>query len=233
MKLQILQKIFDHFDDWSQQFPVACVKGCAVCCTQNVTMTTVEGTLLFNFIKENKKESWLSEKLELLPDSKVQQTTNEFAKACLNGEETEIAEGTFDAVCPFLENNLCAVYPARPFACRCFASTITCSQGQSALLPTSHLSAATTLSQIIEHLDQFNPWGNMLHILYLLADESEALHLRSKHDRSALRDSCLTAQPLPGFLIGEEEAGIVVPLIETIFQTVVKGRTIEDILNNR
>jgi Fe-S-cluster containining protein len=234
MKKLILQNIFDCFADWSKQFTIACDRGCALCCTQDVTMTAVEGELILDFIRSRSMQPWLEQILNgRLPDVHLSRTTNQYAQACLNGIEVEIGSGRFDAVCPFLHNDLCRIYPVRPFSCRCFASTQICRKGASASLPPEYLSAATAVSQIIEHLSQFDHWGNMLHVLYLQVCDASARVLEDGANLEAARSGCLRAQPLPGFLISEEETDHVFPLVESIFKTVIDHRTIEDILNGR
>lgn len=232
VKKLILQKILACYEDWSRQFSFACGKGCALCCTQDVTLTAVEAGMLLDFIRTNNMEPWLHERLgRRLPQRHLRRTTNEYARACLRGEEIPIDSGLFDAVCPFLEDNLCRVYPARPFSCRCFASTGTCRAGQSASLPSAYLSGATAVSQIIEHLGQFDHWGNMLDVLNVLIHDSAESAEPPNTSIATARSACLVAQPLPGFLIGEEDADLVVPLIESIFATRIDARTIEEILN--
>jgi hypothetical protein len=43
----------------------------------------------------------------------------------------------------------------------------------------------------------------------------------------------LTAKPLPGFLLSEEEGPKVAKLLESIFDTEVDGKRIEDVLNGK
>ena len=43
MKQQILFTIYDIFDQWNSDLDKACQRGCSGCCTQNVTITAVEG----------------------------------------------------------------------------------------------------------------------------------------------------------------------------------------------
>lgn len=236
MKKQILKIIYSAFDSWSAQFDLACRKGCPICCTQDVSITAPEGELLFDFIIKEFGPERLLKKLDgNLLHWPLSQTTNEYAKACLAGKEIAIKEERRGGVCPFLDNNVCSVYEARPFSCRCFASTRVCSSNTNALLPSEHLSAATAVSQIIEHLGQFSLWGNMLDILYLQAAASSTMKIDDNEQENIkrARSNCLKAQPLPGFLIEEGVAERVIPLLEQIFETRVGSKTVEDILNNR
>ena len=43
----------------------------------------------------------------------------------------------------------------------------------------------------------------------------------------------LTAQPLPGFLLSEENMGQIESLFDRIFNAEVNGHRVEDFLNNR
>ena len=55
----ILTTIYALHEKWAAAFPFACGKGCATCCTRSVTMTTLEGELIFDHLS--------SQQLELLP----------------------------------------------------------------------------------------------------------------------------------------------------------------------
>jgi len=224
MKQLILKRIYSLFDSWSSQIAFACQKGCATCCTQDVTMTAVEGDLISGFITLQNKQQWLAEiLLQGLPGHHLACTTNEYARACLEGDGIDPGGGAFNKICPFLEKEFCTIYQVRPFSCRVFASKETCRKGVSASLPDYYLSGATAVSQIIEHLGQGGRWGNMLHVLALQTTDNV----------SQIEQRCRTAQPLPGFLIGETDYPFVAPLIEQIFSAEINGRKIEDILNNK
>ena len=56
---------------------------------------------------------------------------------------------------------------------------------------------------------------------------------RLDENLSVARGNCLTAMPLPGFLIEEKHAEKVTDLLEDIFSIRLDGRSVEDILNNR
>ena len=222
MKQQILQIIYECFEAWSSRVAFACRKGCSVCCTQSVTMTQVEGDFIVAHIQQNDLMDWFEDKLALeLPDHELSSTTNEYARACLEGESGDPGAHPHEKICPFLENGLCSIYASRPFSCRCFASQVTCGRGISASVPDYYLSGATAVSQIIEHLDQNNPWGNMLHLLAL------------RFGFHGGKARCLTSRPLPGFLISETDYPHVAPLIEDIFAAKIGTVSVEDVLNGR
>ena len=238
MKKTILQSIYRIFDSWAKQFSLGCQRGCAACCTRDVMATAVEGEVVMDYIITNHMENWLVAKLDSdLPGVAPSCTTNEFAQACFEGSEGDPGIGSNKGVCPFLENGECSIYPARPFSCRSFASVERCKSGSSAVIPPHYLTAATTVSQLIEHLSQRQYWGNMLHIIYLIAQQSSATEDRNYPENKKrlvrAQTSCLTAKPLPGFLISQEDFRYVEPLIGEIFAAEVGGRSIEDILNNR
>jgi len=226
MKRLVLEEIYARFEAWSSPLSLACSRGCAACCTQDVTMTALEGELIYDFIGRRNKEMWLAEKLKQgLPEHHPGCTTNEYAGACLRGEEIDPGGGRYDRICPFLEQDVCTIYPVRPFNCRVFASTETCRKGVSAVLPHYYLSAATAVSQVIEHLDQGRPWGNML--ILLARNRSEDGFTKQVQDRWR------TCRPLPGFLLDGSDYPRVAPLLEQIFTAEIGGRKIEDILNGR
>ncbi|MDD3813690.1 MAG: hypothetical protein PHZ02_03505 [Desulfocapsaceae bacterium] len=237
LKEEILHGIYDAFAEWSAGFTFACKENCAVCCTQNVTITAVEGEVVHRWIREKGCELWLAESLQKKgATSRPRMTTNDFAGACLQGEEGQPEQYGNMSPCPFLENRCCRIYEVRPFSCRCFASEQSCSSGDSALLPEYYLSASTAVMQIIEHLGQGEYWGNMLDVLAALCDLPEnkryaTLLPASFADQS--RVQLVKAKPLPGFLLLEDEMEKVAPLLEAIFTRKVGGKSVESILNGR
>ncbi len=237
MKQKILFTLYDIFDQWNSDLDKVCHKGCSSCCTQNVTITAVEGEAILRFIVKEGMSLWLAEKLASpRTHTPPLTTTNDFASACLAGKDDNAAEHYNLAVCPFLENDNCRIYPARPFGCRMFISQKTCSAIHPAIVSDSYLEAATAVSQIIEHLGQKEYWGNMLDVLPALLDISEfrdiADHLSPTQIIQA-RMQTLTAKPIPGFLLTEEHTNEVSPLLHSIFTAEVEGKKVEDILNGK
>lgn len=238
MKKKILDIIYNEFEQWSLKENFCCSKGCAVCCTQNVTITALEGVKIIEFCQENNLESWLANKLS---DQKQvappRQTTNEYIATFLEGREEE--QGSIDTTtrCSFLENDTCSIYPVRPFSCRCFVSQKRCDQHGSAQLPNHYLSASIAVMQIIEHLGQFEYWGNMEDVLLSLCDYSSYHKIASALENRALmmqaRLRILKAKPIPGFSFPEEDMDAISPLIDAIFKTKIGEKNIEQILNGR
>ena len=237
MKRQILFTIYDIFDQWNRDLDKVCEKGCSGCCTQNVTITAVEGEAILHFILAEDMVSWLAEKLNC-PQTHYasKMTTNDFAAACLAGKDVEHETLHSSTVCPFLEQNMCSIYPVRPFSCRLFISQKTCSAMRPALVSDFYLEAATAVTQIVEHLGQNEYWGNMLDVLPALLDMSAfkeiAEHLNTTHVIQA-RLRTRTAKPLPGFLISKDHQSVVSPLLQSIFNAEVEGKRVEDILNGK
>ena len=231
MKRQIIELIYDRFDNWSSQFGFACNRGCAACCITDVNISAPEGELLLDHITGAHGPGWLADKLAAGEPlhRELAQTTNDYARACLEGWDSEDEDRRRGGVCPVLHNDICSVYPARPFSCRCFASTICCRRGGNAVLPPAYLTAATAVSQIIEHVGQFSLWGTMIDVLTLQA--AAAGHIsrtgRLKNHLAAAHGNCLTAKPLPGFLIEDRVADQVWQLLEEIFTSPIIARRLD------
>jgi len=238
MKEAVYKAIVEKFAEWASTYSHVCRKGCSACCTQNVTITALEGENILAYIRENGKEAWLAEKLcQTPPSSRPRMTTNEFAHICLSGREADPGESSVLTPCPFLEEGVCGIYPARPFSCRCFISEIRCSASQPAHVQECYLSASTVMMQLIEHLGQKEYWGNMQDVLLALCDISINHEVAEKLDDSTrimqARLRTHSARPLPGFLLSEEDERIIEPLLADIFAIQIDGKSIKDILNGK
>lgn len=123
MKATIVQHIYAAFEEWAPAETFFCKKGCATCCTQNVTVTAVEGSIILQHIIKNDRQKSFAEKLEEAKElTPPPLTTNEYAEACFKGEDVDPGQNDNLTPCPFLENNTCSIYEVRPFGCRCFGS---------------------------------------------------------------------------------------------------------------
>jgi len=238
MKKQILHTVYTLFADWSGLPEVACHAGCSTCCTRNVTITALEGEQILRWAQAEGLSSWLGKVLKMAgPGHTPAQTTNEFARACLEGRESvEEAEADLSP-CHFLGGGICRIYPVRPLACRVFISTVRCRQGQVAVVPEAYFLAATALMQLAEHLGQREYWGNMFDVLPALLDIGEFADIAAGLNPVMTLQARLrtrSASPLPGFLLPEgKEAEAVRQLLDTIFARRIDGRRIDDILNGR
>lgn len=194
-----LSAIYALYEQWAGAFAFACRKGCATCCTQSVTMTTLEGELIHEYLTRQRPD--LLPRLATLPaDSPAPwATTNQFAAACLRGEDIEEAPACWDLTpCVFLQDGSCTIYPVRSFMCRGFGSRIRCDEQGEAEVEPLFLTLNTVIMQCIEHLDQGRPWGNLNTILRRIAADKKG---KEGKDRT----TGLVAQPIPGFLLLPEE----------------------------
>jgi Fe-S-cluster containining protein len=236
IKEAILLTIYNEFEKWSAPVPRLCAKGCSGCCSQNVSITALEGERILDFIGERGLEQWFADRLQVSPSAPVL-TPNEYAAACLQQIEVEEQDPPPVSHCSFLEEDCCTIYPVRPFACRCFLSEIRCQSEKAALQPDYYLAAATAMMQLIEHLGQNEYWGNMADVLLALCDILKFKKIASLLPESSLiiqaRLKTRKARPLPGFLLLDEERERISPLLENILSTRIDGRSIEDILNGK
>ncbi len=235
IKEQILKAIYDQFDNWNRNREKACRGGCTACCTQNVTVTATEAELIHERNLEAGKSDWLAEILaQERNGSKPPMTTNEFAKACLNGEAVDPGTADNYTPCLFLENGYCRIYEVRPFSCRAFISSTPCSKDQPATMTEQYAAATTAVSQIIEHLGQKEYWGHLFDVLTVMTDNPAYQGAAKQLSPTKIMDCrlrTLTAQPLTGFLLSEKDMAVVEPLLLSIFQTKIGERTIEKTLN--
>ena len=86
--------------------------------------------------------------------------------------------------------------------------------------------------QIIEHLDQFQPWGYLSEVLQALLISkkyvSPPTHQSSPHE---VQKALLTSRPIPGFILPPQVEKEVNSLLHSIFNSQIDGRSIEQILN--
>ncbi|MBU0967405.1 MAG: hypothetical protein KKA54_13610 [Proteobacteria bacterium] len=203
-------------------------------------ITAVEGQYIYNYILLENKEKWFADKLlQKRQTQNVNLTTNGFARMCLekNAEHTELEQLQRKEICPFLEEKCCTLYGVRPFSCRSFASTKYCNDYGSAHLNERLLVINTVTMQLIEHLGQKGYWGNMLDVLLALAHHkvNEAVKTHISDDervQSAIRNT-LTAEPIPGFLLRQEEENEVNQYLQTVLSAKIGIKTIEEIFNNK
>ena len=90
--------------------PADCKKGCAFCCHQPVFALTHEMLYLKSFVELS------------LPDKQQGFIERAREKSLLTLNKSLEEQQTIKSACPFLEDNSCSVYEARPMACRIYLS---------------------------------------------------------------------------------------------------------------
>ena len=240
-KKTIVRRIYKLYDEWaSSRYAFYCRKGCASCCTQDVTVTAIEGEIIIEYIKTNKTCAVASVLKNSKPAAiqKPRQTTNAFARNCFAGINTPEQDNNnaIKVPCGFLlEDNACNIYPARPFGCRCFASQDDCRKYGKAHQPEELVAINTVTMQIIEHLGQKKPWGNlydMLLFLWTMHKDKKDSFLCSDEAMCLSKSRLSKAEPIPGFLVLPSEQPAVEGYLNFIFQEKINNYTLEEILNN-
>ena len=183
---------------------LACAKGCATCCTRNVTLTSLEGHRLHQWILENRPELMARVKEESQKPRQIPTyTMNGLTEICMRGEEVpeEESDPAWGA-CPLLsEDGVCQVYEARPFACRSMVSKTRCQGGGFAEMDEFTLTVNNVLLQYIEHTDDKGLTGNLTDMLLLLEDDE----VRKAHDQETL------TAPSDRFVANRPAQGLMVP----------------------
>ncbi len=95
-----------------QNLNIACYKGCHWCCHQAVFANSYE----IHFLSEEIKKQFTSDELFNL----VERTEAKYLITS-NLKEDEILK--YKSPCPLLKDDACAIYAARPMACRIYLST--------------------------------------------------------------------------------------------------------------
>lgn len=201
--------IYKIFAEEVASIDFACGPGCATCCTRSVTLTTGEGRQILDYLRQQGRS------LPPLPHDekplRAALTTNGLARLYLAGHEPEAETEPpwlFEP-CFFLRDGLCAIYEARPFACRSFGSTLNCAGAGTAEVPAWYPTLAIVVNQVLEDLDRGGSWGNLADVLAFLSGQrgSEGYPATGR---------LLSNLPVPGFLLLPGEQEIVARLIERI-----------------
>ena len=180
-QLEILEKIYARHDDLIGKMDLACRAGCDLCCTRNVTVTSLETTLIVRHLEITARNELFTkiESARNLPRFQPLTTTNTLAHLCRNGENPpeEVCDPSWRP-CPLLTESRCTIYAVRPFACRCMVSESVCRKGGRADMGDFLLSLNTVFMQFIEHADATGCTGNLIDMLLSI----------SSGDRGRIRD---------------------------------------------
>lgn len=166
--LQRLQRIYDLHERFCADQTFACRRGCAPCCTANVTLTTLEARAIERHWARTGEKPPIARLQQAArhPRFRPRLTTNQLAAICAaGGEPPDEAADPAAGPCPLLNDTICTIYPARPFGCRAMVSHTDCARHGTADMPDRVLAANTLFLQFIESLDQNGRTGNLTDLL--------------------------------------------------------------------
>lgn len=218
-KLKLLKAFYDFYENLTEEMDFACKPGCHLCCTPNVTLTSLEGFYILRSIKKNQYDL-LS---RLKKSSQIERfrpifTPNALALMCLRGEEIPEEPSYGSGFCPLLENNLCLIYSVRPFACRSFLSKIRCDLSREAVVDPWFFDLNTVFMQILEWLDIGGVYGNLIDLLPFLA-----MWEKDPDSIKTIPAFLLSNHPLPEFAI-PEESNKIRPFLGSLYRLRVEEK---------
>ncbi|MBW2108443.1 MAG: hypothetical protein JRI36_07260 [Deltaproteobacteria bacterium] len=215
--MEALDRIYACYDALAKDFTTACTRGCSLCCTQDVTLTSLEGRYLLRHILKNGREDLLlsfHDNPALETAGRVV-TTNEFAQLCFSGKDlSEDGIPSARQPCKLLSHGQCAVYEARPFGCRCFFSTRPCEKEACAVVDPFLLTLNTVFLQFIEHIDRGGFFGKLEHVVVALERRIPYTAAGGGTWPPALPTNC----SIPGLLIPPEHRSRMEPIVSNLVQ---------------
>lgn len=198
-----------------------CHQGCSDCCTQHITMTSLEGYHLFDYLIQSTRHNatphlFLSEQRHHPPPA----TINTWAKRCAENNEMVEDGQTADTtpavgVCPLLAEHRCTVYPARPLACRIMISQKDCRLSGLADMKSVDVTINNVMMQFVEHIDQNGLTGHMFDIMTYLF---RADH-RHTYESTGILDvapGLLQNQPLTVLMVPPEHRPTIGPVLHKL-----------------
>ena len=217
-KIYVLDQIHAVYDRFSADLPVACRPSCCHCCTGNVTVTTLEGCLIVDRVKNLNQQEILNkiEKSGSLRRFQPKMTTNKFAELCAKGkavpeENTDSSWGE----CPLLEDSMCPIYKIRPFGCRCFVSKQPCGDTGFADVDPFVLSVNTLFLQFIEHIDADGYSANLTDMLRIMQSDTRSEQYRKGRLQIA-DEAFIPNQPISVYFIPPEHQRKIKPILESL-----------------
>ena len=217
-KLAALDRINRVYDDYLAGLDLACRQRCCHCCTNHVTVTTLEGYRIVRHL-QSVGGLELLDRLQTGADPgrfQPDYTTNRLALLC--AENLEPPEENYPASkrpCALLRDDQCPIYPVRPFGCRCLISRQACGEAGFADIEEFTLSVNTVFLQTIEHLDAGGCSGNFFDVLNAMAGKEH----RRAYEAGKLRCAELNLipnQPLRVLMIPPEHRVAMQPILQAL-----------------
>lgn len=205
-KKSVITQLYAIYDAYISTKKLACQRRCAGCCTINVTMTSIEGHLLFSQLKSERQDS-VFDKLAVAAETTRFQPTkspNGMVAEIMDNHDTPPDEPNNPewGVCPLLVDAQCSAYDNRPFECRSFVSTSNCLESKAADMPEEIIAVNNIFKQYIEHTDADGYTANLTDML---------LYLDTQRKRHLVRN-----QPIPALMADPHFKNELEPLIDQI-----------------
>ena len=228
-RIWLLQEIYRLYDQLIADYQLYCRRQCALCCTRNVTITTVEALFMIRSWEAAGRDGWTERVRQAVTEPRMQPATtlNQFADLC--ARDAPIPQGgehEDSRACPFLHDDLCTTYQSRPFGCRAMVSRTHCADHQQADMPEFMLTVNNVLMQYIEALDVNRSSGNMIDVLLMM---SNPLQRRSYETDLPMHPTArlLINRPIAVLMVPPEHQQRVQPVLQALLkaqQKVVSGR---------
>lgn len=174
-KLALLGELYRIYADAADHLDLACAKGCAHCCTVNVTLTSLEGYRLLQGLGSVQRRDLVQRIRDASPGRRFQPqfSFNQLAERCRDGRSVpaEVCDPAW-GVCPLLADQACLFYRWRPFACRCMVSRLNCGRSGQAQMDEWVLTLNHVMLQFIEHVDADGFSGNLGDVLSHMARDT-------------------------------------------------------------
>lgn len=172
-RLQVLKAIYTIYDEVVADWDPACRAACSICCTADVTATTIEAYLILEETAD-RREEWFRRIAMMDAEGRFRPafTINHLAELCRRNQELPPEtppSGT--SRCPFLdETQQCLIYVVRPFGCRSMFSRRDCRHQGHADMDERWMAVNELFMQYIEHIDVHGGTGNLLDVLMFFSD---------------------------------------------------------------
>lgn len=217
-RLELLKKIYDIHDGFALGAQTTCHKGCSACCTCNVTATTMESLLIYDHLIHQGQVSRLRTMISSAPPSrfKPKVTINQMVALCAEGGD--LPEETNDpsaGICALLDEDICSLYPVRPFGCRAMLSSSDCSLHGEAQMPPFMLSVNNVIMQYIEAIDLPGGTGNLIDVLAVLSVDALREAYKGGQDIGGSQ-GLLINRSFPVLMVPPEHRQSIGPLIQSL-----------------
>jgi Fe-S-cluster containining protein len=222
-KLEILDQIYQVYDNFTASLDLACKKYCDHCCTSGVILTTLEGYKIMDRLTSDSTTAVVQQirSASELKRIRPNLTTNRLAQLCAQGVDTPEEEDNSDLpTCPLLLDHQCPIYELRPYGCRCLVSRHNCGDKGYAEIDDFVLSVNTVFLQTIEHVDADGCSGNLVDVLEAMSLEKN----REAYCSGALHCSAnklIPNQPLEVLMIPPEHRTKMEPILQELRQVKV------------